>query len=107
MRNCSKVKARDIIPNWPRGRSTTVSYYNDIECRLPWLAFRIGLNWAAKTKIHDDLIKELAYHQQQQKMVEAFRRGDLRFIDSFVKPGEVGPVIYFDNVGLELSGRIK
>jgi hypothetical protein len=63
-----KIKARDIIPGWPKGRSTTASFDN--HC---WEYFDV---WP-KSCLHTDGMKEQMqlerlYHQMQQAMVNEY-----------------------------------
>lgn len=59
----AKVKARDIVEGWPRGRSTST-------LSLPerWM-----LDWPMNREegCHE-LIREIEYHESQQRMVNEY-----------------------------------
>ena len=68
-----KLKARDIVSGWPRGRSTAT-------CTDPW---KYSLWWWAfckhPTENHlqrkqDDLLLDRDYHFAQSQMVDRYRR---------------------------------
>jgi hypothetical protein len=76
----SKVKARDIIPGWPRGRTVTVSFDNTRYLYFdmwPWLD---RTSFAMQHQLGIDRV----YHQMQQAMVnewfEKYRTKDDRDI---------------------------
>jgi hypothetical protein len=60
------MKARDIIPGWPRGRSTTTAFYNGVWKTVDawpyWLRFSVAMieQWKMDAE----------YHRAQQKMVD-------------------------------------
>jgi hypothetical protein len=56
-----KLKARDIVPGWPKGRSTSHVYGFGFRS----LAMRIR-----DTQNEDDI----TYHQRQQAMVDQYRK---------------------------------
>ena len=60
-----KIKARDIIQGWPRGRSTTTSYDNRFWQRFDYWPY---LNRTSIAMLHQ-LGMERVYHQMQQAMV--------------------------------------
>jgi hypothetical protein len=60
------VKARDIIPGWPRGRSTVV-LWPDWEC-APWLWLT---NWKS-AEGYADWAADREYHEAQQRMTTRF-----------------------------------
>lgn len=66
-----KLKARDIIPGWPRGRSTITCYSNDL-----WKYSRWNDYWFLIKRISADSLVDLKqdynYHQKQQEMVNRF-----------------------------------
>jgi len=83
----SKLKARDIIPGWPRGRSTECAH------RFYWMWFPYPLlnqgllcvddYWRAAVEEEVRLTRE--YHEQQQAMVDEFRRA-FGYQDAFTRP---------------------
>ena len=95
------MKAREIIPDWPRGRSTTVSLANsrwsapkfwiEYECRRPlfrWfgdVGALIDIASVAKLRM-EDWSAEKAYHEEQQRMVN-------KFIE-MGKPLKIGQAVY-------------
>lgn len=67
----SKVKARDIIPGWPRGRSTTVSYENRNWEYVDELFFDIFNRTSEEKK--NDLRLDREYHLEQKRMSDDYR----------------------------------
>ena len=89
-----KTKARDIIPGWPRPRSTIapISYqgwdwimFRALRLRVPFMCSLTELKQYRKdyAMYNDDFIYEETYHQLQQDMVNEwfarYRLGDLIF----------------------------
>lgn len=72
-----KVKARDIVAGWPRGRSTVVLWSN---WELLWFLTR-----TPKSEKFFALGLEVAYHEGQQEMQNAYferwRIGEARLHD--------------------------
>lgn len=75
-KNHAKVKARDIIPGWPRGRSTSSdkSYEEYGEIDLWWLHFGRA-NWSVDDMLMlvGDKQVNFEYHARQRAMMEEFR----------------------------------
>lgn len=74
-----KLKARDIVPGWPRGRSSSSSFvsnlwqYADFLKEMSfWTAYHM---FGVSPDTVKYLISNAEYHQQQQKMVDEFRKG--------------------------------
>lgn len=63
-----KLKARDIIEGWPRGRSTVPSVWNE-----QWKYF---LSWPLFYQLSDDMVnqlyKDVLYHVDQYAMVHNY-----------------------------------
>jgi hypothetical protein len=68
----TKVKARDIIPNWPRGRSTTAPWPEpcSIAAWLPWLK----VSESDYRRFEEDALGDEAYHESQARMMEDWHR---------------------------------
>ena len=67
-----KVKARNIIDGWPRGKSTSVSYENSLwDYVTDDVMFRFAVrgHWT----LRDDLIRDAEYHRDQQRMLDRHR----------------------------------
>jgi len=72
------MKARDIIPGWPRGRSTTVAFENE---RWSWPWYSFGNMWRMRdqsyseteSRLRADYEAEVEYHRKQQEMVDVYR----------------------------------
>ena len=67
-----KLKARDLIPGWPRGRSTVVGWNVD------GLAMFGFLGWYprdehSRTQAWLEIAESRAYHAGQQAMVDGYR----------------------------------
>jgi hypothetical protein len=62
----AKLKARDLIPSWPRGRSTTVSWENE-KYRFRNDFFPWGVQ--GTDEYGRDLEADAKYHQKQQELV--------------------------------------
>ena len=62
------MKARDIIPGWPRGRSTTAPLF----CRESIPSFQ-GWPLADITAFGDEFFADLRYHQSQERMMHEYR----------------------------------
>ena len=75
-----KMKARDIIPGWPQSHSTMAR-------RDTWTYRRIFYAWFGWTeadmlKDQREFWKNSRYHEDQQKMVDDYRRVNLgNYID--------------------------
>ena len=77
-----KMKARDIVEGWPRGRSTGtfIDSIDDLAWyRMRWTAYAYnplkGEHELIAQRHLDDLMANVLYHQAQQKMVtEYFER---------------------------------
>lgn len=59
-------KARDIIPGWPRGRSTIATFDND---RFRWWGFYSIYPHRNSEEFAEQMQMEILYHQMQQAMV--------------------------------------
>lgn len=68
-----KVKARDIHPGWPRGRST--SFWSPPEVADVGFLIFGRANWATRdmTELILDTIESALYHQRQAEMLERHR----------------------------------
>jgi hypothetical protein len=65
------MKARDIIPGWPRGRST----WAHAPSRWDLEGFDFGQNrlaWRDRVRKCSDLKVDVIYHEAQQRMVNAY-----------------------------------
>lgn len=60
-----KVKARDIIPGWPKGRSTWA--YTPSRWDTEWAKV-----YCMQPEAMVELRENVKYHEQQQKMVNTF-----------------------------------
>lgn len=93
------MKARDIIPGWPRGRSTSPTASDHHLSKLNNILFFRGMGLCVPflcsqsqyiTYMNDmdnfkiELIYETTYHQMQQAMVNEFRKNPRSFYDKFV-----------------------
>lgn len=77
------MKARDVIPGWPRGRSTTCKdrncWWKDFDTRGRVLScWFYPVSFMTKNSIRD-LLLDCAYHQRQARMVEEYRRVQLSY----------------------------
>jgi hypothetical protein len=63
------MKARDIIPGWPRGRSTVNAWPQDLD--MLWFRRNLSKEAVLLLKADADLTRE--YHEDQQLMVDGFR----------------------------------
>lgn len=61
----AKLKARDIIPGWPRGHSTTISAIN-----LRWQWDDFTMFWCHKPFLQGDISRDREYHLDQQRMFD-------------------------------------
>jgi hypothetical protein len=59
-----KLKARDIIAGWPRGRST--SAFTITRADLEWLQF------VNRARRFDEMIASVEYHEAQQRMIDDY-----------------------------------
>lgn len=119
-----KVKARDIISGWPKGRSTNVARSNILYCRFNMfreMRLSIGSSLYPKFLYKDSqyivedfrMYKfeekfESTYHQMQQAMVNEwfakYRLGDSLFTkqyERFVLSGEYGNCVVYEDFYLE------
>lgn len=66
-----KLKARDIMPGWPRGRSTMNLYDRCMFGFICWLHC-----WSPQDimRLEMDLLASTKYHQHQAEMMENFRK---------------------------------
>lgn len=91
-KNHSKIKARDIIPGWPRGRSTVSWIYQPWQCINCWWSFT-SLNMSDEMK--ESLQLDIIYHAMQQAMVNEWFEGKrVQFEPPYrnALPGEIGHV---------------
>lgn len=66
------MKAREVIPGWPRGRSCSrPSGQDEPLCWMPW-KFRSPYD---RAMFEDELDYERRYHARQQLMVDRWRQG--------------------------------
>ena len=79
----SKIKARDLVAGWPRGRSTSSPYFG----MEPWWLCYMYLpvtslsRYEAASNYVIEQKRTVAYHEAQQKMFDDFRRnGGVRLI---------------------------
>ena len=70
-----KLKARDIVPGWPRGRSTSCRASGDwqyADFMIQW--YRL-LGWGEPAKEYAHRLREnREYHERQQAMVDHYRK---------------------------------
>jgi hypothetical protein len=68
----SKLKARDIIAGWPRGRSTSTSSYYLYEAEMLIFVLFGRTSWNATDlfKAEDEISASAAYHREQQRMFD-------------------------------------
>ena len=59
--------ARQAIPNWPRGKSTTAAWSN-----ARWEYVEVDWSWpiARTDEFHLDLLHDALYHKEQKQMVD-------------------------------------
>ena len=83
-----KIKARDIIAGWPRGRSTLPTYHNDRwRCGMRWPMLALtGFMGVTSLKayearlIAEDDQAERDYHEAQQRMVDDWQNAHPRYV---------------------------
>lgn len=112
MKSCKKIKARDIVPGWPRGRSTVgadrmswfyhILFFRHLGLRVPFLCSYGDLQryeYDSKN-FNFELEYETVYRQMQQAMVDEFRKNGKAFytehIDALISralPGELGRIV--------------
>lgn len=91
------MKARDIIPDWPRSRSTIRAFDRtiDLHHRMNWYAYMLYQS-AGETLIRraecvadlkEELVLERAYRAEQQAMVTAYLTGEQAFSEYMWRNG--------------------
>jgi hypothetical protein len=68
------MKAREIIPGWPRGRSCSRSYAQDEGGWASWWMMYRVRNPFEREKVEQDIDAEMAYRRKQQRMVDLYRK---------------------------------
>lgn len=72
-----KVKARDIIPGWPRGRSTSAQSPSELG-EIGFMIFgRSYWQPGDFTHLALDIIANVQYHQRQAEMLNRHRKDPL------------------------------
>lgn len=64
------MKARDVVPGWPRGRSTSVHSPDEPGDMLIW--GRCSWSTADYEKLKAEVAENHRYHQQQAAMLNQF-----------------------------------
>jgi hypothetical protein len=69
------LKARDLIPGWPRGKSCSAPYGQDEGGYAAWwMKFRVRDPFEL-LRLEQDVEAELAYRRGQERMVTLYRHG--------------------------------
>ena len=69
-----KLKARDIVPGWPRGRSTSVR--SPVELPIDYYLSYLGRTWwgiADFDKLEKETVLTALYHKCQREMLNQYR----------------------------------
>jgi hypothetical protein len=79
------MKARDIIPGWPRGKSTSGPPRVGITLLQVWL-YANGWNEGMSSEAHD-VMSDVHYHEGHQAMVDRWRQH-----------GKITPPLFFHKI---------
>lgn len=65
-----KLKARQIVPGWPRGKSTSQPYISESNDLWWWMIGRSEWCAADGYDLHWDMARNIRYHREQKQMLD-------------------------------------
>jgi hypothetical protein len=100
------MKARDIIPGWPRGRSTTSAQFPKFPAWMYSMRYRVDEpgRWDPDIELHlASMEADANYHEGQQRMVDEFiRQGGLKIVRRCQSEYETPLARYLDRMREEI-----